>query len=383
MFKTGMPVKGGDFIDRKKHIPLFKLHLENNQHIMIKAPRRYGKTSLMTQIFWENNYKSVYVDIKRAKDLKHLGDLLIDETYKLFGVDNFLKKTKISLMALLKEIKAKLTINIQNIAEFTLERLEQKDNIDDIEYFLLALEIVEKLAIKEDINIKVAFDEFQDIILFENDILNKVRSVIQYHQNVTYIFLGSIESIMTKIFTSKSSPFFHFTKIIDLGGLDVEELYDYVKEYFQKNNINFSDDIRQVFVYLDGHPYYCMKFMQILYYDILLNKKIDVSKNDYLIALKEAFFDTKSYLEEVLSKVKIKKYHYEILYNLANDIKHNISADMIYKTYKSLEDMGIVKNIHRGEYKINDKFLVLILQQNNELVCIEDIEIDFCIKSNS
>ena len=47
MFNTGSPVKGIDFIDRIKHIPLFKAYLDNNQHVMIKAPRRFGKTSLV------------------------------------------------------------------------------------------------------------------------------------------------------------------------------------------------------------------------------------------------------------------------------------------------------------------------------------------------
>ena len=32
MFKTGSPVKGNDFIDRKKHLPIFKAYLQNNQH---------------------------------------------------------------------------------------------------------------------------------------------------------------------------------------------------------------------------------------------------------------------------------------------------------------------------------------------------------------
>jgi hypothetical protein len=37
MFQSGSHVKGKDFIDRKKHLPLFKSYLDNNQHIMIKA----------------------------------------------------------------------------------------------------------------------------------------------------------------------------------------------------------------------------------------------------------------------------------------------------------------------------------------------------------
>ena len=44
MFRTGSPVKGTDFIDRKKHLPIFKEYLNNNQHVIIKAPRRIDKT---------------------------------------------------------------------------------------------------------------------------------------------------------------------------------------------------------------------------------------------------------------------------------------------------------------------------------------------------
>ena len=368
MFRVGMPVTGNDFCDRKKHLPFFQACLDNNQHIMIKAPRRYGKTSLVKELFSLNNYEVIYIDIKRAKDLKHLGDLIIDESYKLFGVDGFLQKTKDSIISLLKEIKGKLTIKLQNIAEITLQRLEKKEDIDEVEYFLWALDIVEKLASKENINIKFALDEFQDIILFEKDILDKMRAVIQHHKQITYIFLGSIESIMTKIFSNKSSAFFHFVRVIHLDGLDIDELYDYVGEYFKKERIKFDDGLKDIFVFLEGHPYYCMKFMQILHYDTLINKKISLNKTDYLCAFEETFFDIKSYLEDMVNKLRVKKYHYEVLYNLANKKSQALSADMLYKTFKSLEDMGFIKKLSRANYKIDDKFLELLLNEENEMI---------------
>jgi len=50
MFKSGMPVYEKDFIDRKQHILKFNTYINNNQHIMIKAPIRYGKTSLIVHL---------------------------------------------------------------------------------------------------------------------------------------------------------------------------------------------------------------------------------------------------------------------------------------------------------------------------------------------
>ena len=66
MFKSGMPVYGKEFIDRKQHIIKFNTYIKNNQHIMIKAPRRYGKTSLIVHLFEQNNYNKIYIDVKRA-----------------------------------------------------------------------------------------------------------------------------------------------------------------------------------------------------------------------------------------------------------------------------------------------------------------------------
>lgn len=95
MFKTGSPVKGADFIDRKKHLPIFKAYLENNQHVMIKAPRRFGKTSLVKHVFeHESNYTYIYVDLRRATNLKLLANQIIEKAYSFVGIDNFFYQFK-------------------------------------------------------------------------------------------------------------------------------------------------------------------------------------------------------------------------------------------------------------------------------------------------
>ncbi|WP_163226564.1 hypothetical protein [Campylobacter fetus] len=90
MFKTGSPVKGDDFIDRKKHLPIFKAYLENNQHIMIKAPRRFGKTSLIKQVFeHEKAFNYIYIDLRRAMDLASLSNQILEKAYGFAGIDGF------------------------------------------------------------------------------------------------------------------------------------------------------------------------------------------------------------------------------------------------------------------------------------------------------
>jgi AAA+ ATPase superfamily predicted ATPase len=68
MFQAGIPVTGKEFIDRAKNLKELKYYLDNKQNIMLQAPRRFGKTSLILQVLENNDYKYIYVDIKRVID---------------------------------------------------------------------------------------------------------------------------------------------------------------------------------------------------------------------------------------------------------------------------------------------------------------------------
>ena len=131
MFRTGSPVKGTDFIDRKKHLPIFKEYLNNNQHVMIKAPRRFGKTSLIKQVFeHEKSYVYIYVDLRRATNLKSLANQIIEKAYAFAGIDNFFYTLKKSITGLLKSIQ---NVKIDDIGEVTLKFLEN-DEFDEIAF---------------------------------------------------------------------------------------------------------------------------------------------------------------------------------------------------------------------------------------------------------
>lgn len=365
MFQSGSPVKGKDFIDRKKHLPLFKSYLNNNQHIMIKAPRRFGKTSLIKHIFeYEKSYEFIYIDIRLHHTLESLSKHILDKAYSFLKIENFIRQTKNSLLNLLQSIKR---ISIPDIAEVTIDMVSRDS--DTIDLFIHSLDVVDKIAREKDINIKFIFDEFQDITsLYDSNILEILRSVAQHHENITYIFLGSIESIMTHIFESKSSPFFHFASVIQLEGLDIKELYEYTIEQFDKNNIEYNKDIiYQTIKFLKGHPEYSAKVLQTLYINSMIDKKpIDYEKSIDAISFRVC--ENRAYLDELISKLKNKKHHFEIVYNIANNIEHTIGSATLYNTHISLENIGIVKKVQKGKYEIVDIFLKILLQQHEDVM---------------
>lgn len=370
MFKTGSPVKGNDFIDRKKHLPIFKAYLENNQHVMIKAPRRFGKTSLIKQVFeHEKSFHYIYVDLRRATNLTSLANQILEKAYSFAGVENFMEQFKKSITGLLKTIQS---IKIDDIGEITLKHLENGIT-DEREYFLHSLDVVEKISSKKELNIKFVLDEFQDILRISDDfILEQMRSVIQHHEAVTYVFLGSIESIMTNIFSSKASPFFLFARIMSLDGLDIDELYDYTKEVFDKQNIKYDDSLLKMLQFLQGHPDYSAQVLQALYYKGIVEDLKMIEYDICLEVLTQMILENRAYLEELISKTKQKKHHYEVLHSIANGYSVELNSKSLYNIHSSLEEMGLIKNIQRGQYAINDIFLEVLLQQKDEGLLLEE-----------
>ncbi|MEA2073608.1 MAG: hypothetical protein U9O86_08485 [Campylobacterota bacterium] len=369
MFKTGNPVTGKEFIDRKKHLPLFKTYIDQNQSFMIKAPRRFGKTSVVMHLLQnKKEYEFVYVDIKRASTLRSLANQIINSAYSLSAVDNFIYKVKNSMFELIKSVQK---VKIDDIAEVTIKMYE-KETLDDTEYFLHSLDVMNAIAKKREINVKFALDEFQDILkIASNDILDKSRSVMQHHNSITYIFLGSIETIMTKIFEHKSSPFFHFATVVELPPLDVEELYSYSIEVFHQKNIE-CNSLKYLLEYLGGHPDYSLQVLQKLYFLALSNDVKSLSSADVYNTLLEVIQSNKAYIEELISKAKLKKHNLEVLYSIANDEKIVLDSKTLYNVHGSLEDIGLIKKVSIGKYKINDMFLKIYLQQNSDEIRLLD-----------
>ncbi len=211
-------------------------------------------------------------------------------------------------------------------------------------------------------------DEFQDILkIADKNILELMRSVIQHHENVTYIFLGSIESMMTKIFEDKSSPFFHFARIMDLGGLDIKELYSYTSKMLKEKKIDFDkDSLQKLIAFLSGHPDYSAQTLQTMYFRHLVNETKYIGYDEMYDALKSTILENKAYLEELISKTKMKKHHYEVLHAIANNKELKLSSGTLYNIRVALEEMGLIKNVSRGKYVITDVFLNVLLQQNND-----------------
>jgi len=95
IFPRGV-AQGESFYDRVNERKKLKQNIEHNVHTVLIAPRRYGKTSLMNQVLYENKTNHVWIDFMtvtnkedaQTKILQKIGELIT----KIVPVTEKLKK---------------------------------------------------------------------------------------------------------------------------------------------------------------------------------------------------------------------------------------------------------------------------------------------------
>jgi hypothetical protein len=240
-FKYNVLVTGNDFCDRENDIQELVEKIENSVNVLLFSRRRYGKTSLIFEIFThhlDENFVRVYVD--------------------LFGINNeydFLKRVAkgISASNLKKGIKARFKElgKIFKRINFSLG-LDQdgqpvfKPEIKQSDFDECFDELFDNFAAYLEGQGRQAcfvFDEFQQIREIGQPSLEAcLRTKIQFHTHIAYVFTGSKTHILTDIFIDTRKPFYSLADPRELKPIPEHKFYLFCAQRFQRAKKELSED---------------------------------------------------------------------------------------------------------------------------------------------
>lgn len=361
---VGKPVSGTNFIGRQKELDHLVELLCMGQNVVLIAPRRYGKTSLVLEALSrlkKEGAHSAFIDIFSIPTIAGLSEQITSAVLKNHKLDKIFTKTKNSALAMIQNLKLKTAIED---FEFILGFSEQREN--NWELLGKSIDFIDEFAQKHDHKMVCAFDEFGDINKLDgNKIVKLFRSKLQMHQKAVYIFSGSYESVMSELFIQKSAPFFRFARIINLGTIERQEFFRFYSRQLKKYNILVSDDfIHAILNFTDGHPYYSQLALQeIIIFHALNHKVPGVNETLDIMLLSE-----KSYLEKSWEEISSKKEIVKTVLAVCSENKKVYSALRnsginISRALKTLTLNGILFKTEKG-YKLTDPLFDLWMKQN-------------------
>jgi uncharacterized protein len=265
VYEETNPFRFGDlalddaFTDREEEVRELARDMRNGQNVVVFAPRRYGKTSLVLRAAQEALSKKVlvaYCDLMRTPTKERFAAALATTIYENIASPAGQAVERAS--SVFRGLRLKPTIEIDPDdarLRFTFDpaRRRRSDIDETIEKLL---ELPARLAVERKRRAVLILDEFQEVVKLDKEFPNLMRAVFQGQPEVGHVYLGSKRHILDRIFNDENEPFWRSAKRMEIGLIPTEQFASFVKERFDRTDKGIADDaLGRLLEATAGHPY--------------------------------------------------------------------------------------------------------------------------------
>lgn len=333
-FKFGKIVVGPDFIGRERELKEIGSDVRSSQNVILYSRRRLGKSSLINELFrrMEDDVIPVYVDMYNVWTVEDLVEELIGRTLsKAYGP---MEKAISMAGEALRSLRPRIILESGAI-HVEVEHLRRDHDLKE------ALNFPQKVAEKKGKRVIVAFDEFQEITHLDGDQLERaMRSVLQHHDKVSYIFAGSRTHMLKEIFEHKDRAFYHFGKIMTMGNIETTDFKPAIMARFESTTGSIPVSIvERVLEVTRGHPYNTQQLCHELWYMSLEG----ALKVDSIEAALEKVIEHKNDLYEHIWNSMRSSVQKELLVALAEDQSMDIYSQSAIAKYQLKSSSNVQK----------------------------------------
>ena len=256
-FRYGALALDEAFTNREDEIRELTRDILNGQDVVVLAPRRYGKTSLLWRVIQEVDKKKVLVaqvNLMTTPTKERLAEKLADTIYEHIASALFRARERLRIFADLR-IRPIVTVDPDTGApSFSFDAGYPRQDVDATIERLL--ELPGQLAAERKRKVALVFDEFQEVVDIDPDLPKLMRSVFQEQPEVAHVYLGSKRHMMERIFNDENEPFWRSARQMELGVIDPPRFEGYLSTSFERTGKKIATEtIAAVLETTGGHPY--------------------------------------------------------------------------------------------------------------------------------
>ena len=367
-FFTGIDIPDAYFCDRNQETQYIADQLRNGNNIVLKAPRRIGKSSLLKHVFQckevKDTYNTLFVDIYGTKNAVDFQAELQSRVFsapfakgsKLLKELETLVKSAYIDMGELDAVSGKIQLPRLGFSPSVFPRLPLGEIFDFLEH-------TKKPAL-------VVFDEFQQIEEYPERMAATLRSYIQQMNRTRFIFSGSSRHMLTSMFQLSSQPFYKSATPMDLDIIPMEIYTDFCIRMFVSHGKEIEPEaIRFIYCLFSGETYLMQESMKELFAMTEKKAKMEDAINILrcLLTRKDADY------RDILNRLDNKKERNTLFCIAAEGIARGMTGSNMLKKYDldnassvqnalgNLMDknLNLVERIAKGTYVIRDRLFEL------------------------
>jgi uncharacterized protein len=257
-FRYGALALDEAFTDRERELKELTSDVLNGQDVVIFAPRRYGKSSLVWRVQQELTKKRVlvaHVDLMTTPTKEKLAEKLAKTIHE--DIASVVFRAREAALEVFRGLRVTPTITIDpNDASvsFAFETGRASEDVDGTLERLLALP--GELAADRKRKVALVLDEFQEIVDIDPNLPKLMRAVFQTQPEVAHVYLGSRRHMMRRIFSDENEPFWRSAKQMELGVIPPALFAPFIGERFTSTGRRIDDAaVALILAITHGHPY--------------------------------------------------------------------------------------------------------------------------------
>lgn len=232
--------------------------MRNGQNVVVFAPRRYGKSSLIWRAAQElirgNEVLVAQVDLMKTPTKARLAEKLAASIYE--DIASPLLKIKERAVGVFRglRITPTITLNPDGSIGFSFSADHLPEDIDGTLEHLL--ELPAELGAERSRRVALVFDEFQQVVDIDPSLLPLLRSVFQEQPDVAHVYLGSKRHMMKRIFNDENEPFWRSAKQMELGVIPPAAFARFIRTRFEQTSRSVEEAVVDtVLNTTHSHPY--------------------------------------------------------------------------------------------------------------------------------
>jgi uncharacterized protein len=257
-FRFGALALDESFADREQERDELVSDIRNGQDVVIFAPRRCGKSSLIwsaAQGLAQKGVLVAHVDLMTTPTKERLAASLARSIFE--AIASPLERIKERALAPFRGLQIQPTVTVDSedgSLSFGFATGRGEADIDATLERLLQLPA--ELGGSGKRRTALVMDEFQEIVEVDPGLPKMLRSVFQQQPDVAHVYLGSKRHVMEQIFSDANEPFWRSAKPVELGPIEEEPFARFLAERFRRTDRIVEDDvIEELLAITGGHPY--------------------------------------------------------------------------------------------------------------------------------
>ncbi|MGE5280895.1 MAG: AAA family ATPase [Chloroflexota bacterium] len=257
-FSFGSLALDDAFADREREVAELTSDIRNGQDVVVFAPRRCGKSSLIwrvERVLAVERVLVAQVDLMTTPTKESLAAALAKSIFE--QIASPLERAREKALAPFRSLQLQPTISVNpNDGSFSFSFGVAQRQADIDTTLKRLLELPAELGGARSRRTALVMDEFQEIVEIDPGMPKLLRSAFQTQTEVAHVYLGSKHHIMKQIFNDANEPFWRSAKSVELGMIPVAPFADFIHERFRATEKSVETQVvDELLALTGGHPY--------------------------------------------------------------------------------------------------------------------------------